>query len=719
MKAFDLYLDESGTFTEGQSGQSAPTFPSQLAGVLAPADTFGQKEAASVLVEAYAAIDTPLPDLVHAKDIRRGERFDGFVTGLCHAFERRATLQAVRLENRESVGFGTIEATYTRMIAELCVRVLERLAQEHEGEIRLNLTGALYMVKGEVQLSVDAYRKRLVEHIAYTTVRRGLPRESARSKLGMVRTGSGRKRRELQCCDVLSNASHANYKKLGPGAKDALKATFGAFDWTLTIRDLDRRVDEHLDQGSVGLALRDLTEELVGGEPSRAARLAAEKRLPDVLDVLANASAPSRSSQLAVLFSWLEQLSEHRRDPETAHAAARWLLKRIDAPLRARLGDRATSLDPFAMQLWRHALTAANHRGALLDAREASGKFDELLPSLAGRWEFGELITEGMTAQAVHLTDCFEYEDAARRAGSVAAYYGELSSLLCVALPEVFPEVVRSEQRGKALGTQLQAEMYAGLRDPERFEVARGLNDRAIAEFATEADRARQHQYRAQLETFAGEFDLARDYLARSLDADASHEAIGDAIAGLPHFPQGFALLHWLRLGAALLNDGSPQQRDAFLAAWLASPLSTGPWSRDEGQPYPGHGIRRYQAVIAARRGEGKLALSMLGRLRSLDSGPSSHPLMALIVSAAHMEVAALIWSTDKLAASRLLAHKDSARPGAKQRLAFVRPRLDGLPRLLDWVDEGTALIGRVLGGDAKAYEVEEGLLKLARRVGY
>ncbi len=714
MKAFDLYLDESGTFTEG-SRERAPAFPSQVAGLLAPAGTFVAKAAEELLRETYDAIGEPLPNLVHAKDCGRGERFDALVGALCAALGRRPSLRAVRLENREGLGFGTIEATYTRMIAELCVRLLEGLAREYRGEVGLTLIGAVYMVEGEVQLSEPAYLRRLQEHVAYAAVRRGLAAESARLHLLGVRTGSGRTWRELQCCDLLSNASHARYQKLGALARATLKATFGPFDWTLTLRDLDRRVDEHMDQGAVGLALVELAEQLVGDSLSKEARRSAEAHLPSVLDALVSMSAPARAPQLAVVDAWLEQLGEHRRDPERGHAAACWLLREVDAGLRARLGERAASVDPFTLGLWRHALTAANHRGALVDARDASASFDALLPQVAGRWELGPVITEGLIAQAVHLTDCLEYDAASARAGSVAGYFGDLSSLLADALPEVFPTTVRSDQRGRALGTQLQAEMYAALRHPERFERARELNEAALAELASEADHDRQHQYRAQLETYAGRLEDARAFLARSLHTEPTHGDIASAIAALPEIPQGFALLHWLRLGATALASKSGVEGAGFIEAWRSTKLHTSPWCAGDHRSYPSHGVRRYLALVHVRLGDHAAAQSVLGSLWQLHAGPASHPLMALIVAATQLEGAALAWADDRGAAERLLAKQDRKKPGAKPRLEAVAPRVAGIPRLASWVSETQALVGEVLSTPPAAHEVRDRLLAHAR----
>lgn len=261
--------------------------------------------------------------------------------------------------------------------------------------------------------------------------------------------------------------------------------------------------------------------------------------------------------------------------------------------------------------------------------------------------------------------------------------------------------------------------MYAGLRDPARFDRARHLNEAAIAQFTSDADQARQHQYRAQLETYAGDFANACEYLAKSLGCAPTHQAIGEAIGSLPHVPQGFALLHWWRLGAAVMADGIAEERDAFLAAQRASKLHTSAWCEDEGLPYPAHGIRRYQAVIAAREGEPRLAESVLGKLRRLGSSAATHPLMAILEAVAHVEVAALVWRSDERAARRLLTFQDANRRGAKELLDAVERRVSELPGLHRWVQDAKTAVGRALSGDLSPDDVTSILLRPCRLVGY
>ena len=502
MREYELFLDESGRFTEGMRDDGR-RFPSQIAGLIAPAGKITARAAEELLGEVLASIERPLPAVVHANEWKKGAEFDRLVLALSGSLRKRSGWQAIRLENREGLGFGAIESTYTRMVAELCVRALEQVTKGDDGEVKLRVIAASYWVDGEAQLGADAYVERLEEHLAYAALRRGLAAESARWKLAGIRFESGRTRRELQLCDLLSNASHSGYGKLGAEARTALERCFAGYDFRLTVRELSRRVDEHLEEGSFGLALQALAEELCSPEALSAdARRDAEARLSAVVEGLAALSAAVRAPQLAVLTVWLEQLIEQRRDAVMGLRAARWLAANVEAPLSAQVGD---SLAPFSLALSRHALTAANHQGALGAAREAVSAIQRLIPQLAGRWEHGPVILECMVAESVHLTDTLEHEAVARRMGAVAAYYETLSSLLSDALEGVFPEAVRSEQRGRALGTQMQAEMYAGLADPLRFEEARRLNEEAMRELGAPEEIARQQQYRCQLETFAGE----------------------------------------------------------------------------------------------------------------------------------------------------------------------------------------------------------------------
>ena len=715
MRHYELFLDESGDFTEGLSGRERK-FASQIAGMIAPAGKVTGATAEAVLSEAFRATGETLPQVVHATEMKKGSKFDPLVQALTRAIATHQHWQPVRLENREGLGFGAIESTYTRMIAELCVRTLERLTRGSGDDVRLTIKAARYMVD-QVQLAPEQYETSIREHFAYAAMRRGLA--SAPWELTKLELISGRTRREIQVCDLLSNASHRQYRTVEDETRAVLEASFGEYDFHLSFRELSRWVEGYLEEGSLGLALRTLAEELVGGGLSAAAEREATTQLTKVLDALLELPAAVRDPHLSVLSVWIEQLNEQLRDAARGLAAAEWALKHVDGSLRARLGEAARTLDGFTLSLLRQKVTAANHRGDLASARQASEALDALIPRMAGRWEHGPRIIESLVAQSVHLIDTFEHVRAATQMHAVAKYYGDLSSLLADALEGVFPAEVRSDQRGRALGTQLQAAMYAGLADPSRFDEARRLNEEAIAEFDAPSDVARQHQYRCQLETFAGDLRTARSFLANSLGVETTHAAIATQIANLPRVPQGFALLHWLRLGAAVLGGRDDEDRAAFASALSQSKVHTWPWCVDSGfVEYPAHGIRRQMALILARQKQNGDALSMLGRLRALAPDATAPVLMRLIVAASHIEVAGVLWAKDSKGARRLL-EGGKTDGSAKAMVDSLLRGVEPYPALSALTAEWQRALGRVLEGGLDSSAVERLLVGCGRVIGY
>src|SRR6185369_14536210 len=174
-------------------------------------------------------------------------------------------------------------------------------------------------------------------------------------------------------------------------------------------------------------------------------------------------------------------------------------------------------------------------------------------------WERIPLVMDGLITQAVHATDCLEFDEASRLMKFVAESLKSQSNRFHEVLPDEFPEELRFDLRARALGTFLQSEILAGASDPKRLENARQASNDAIAEFTSFGDRARQYQYRCHLETIAGDFETARRFLIQSLEGtdqtpvDFSHNRISQLVLELgvdPQWKAEFTLVHWLRIGA-------------------------------------------------------------------------------------------------------------------------------------------------------------------------
>ncbi len=689
MSQWDLFIDESGTFDETKDGGGSSDgrrFPSLLAGIVAPRDAFTVNRAEQLLTHAYAG---PPPEIVHGTESSK-KGYNKRLARLGEALSSQSKLRAVRIVNRERLDFGDRVATYTNMLAELCVRVFEDLSRNHEGRIWLEVHYARWMVDG-VQVPEGEYQRRLEERLAFALVRRGKAAQSRDWRIRQLRAVSGRKDRRAQICDLLCNGSHDDFCRCNAEARAALEAAFGERNYTWTVRALTERVDGLEAAGSIGYALHEIASAMPALEGE--ARAQAELQLRGLIDRLATMDAAARNVQLDGLVSWLKQLAEHRSDLALGLRAANWCIAEIAKPLVARVDDVYAKATLFTFE--RLALTASNHLGDLARAHTASEAMNELVPALTGRWEHAQTLLEALIHQAVHLNDTLRPDEAAQRMKAVAGYYEELGSLFHAALPTIFPPVVRSDLRGQALGTWLQAEMIAGLDDPVRVAVARNLSDQALEEFAAQQDRDRQAQYRAQLETYAADWPAARRWLATSLgDPDAAtHDALGSRIAGLDGFAQGFALLHWSRIGALAALAGASDEAAAFAGALRLTKLLASSWLVDEQCDYPAHGIRRWVAVVDAYAGAVPAALSTLGKLRLLEPEPAAHPIMDLTIIAAHLEVAALVAPRDERAATRLL--QDEKRGGVVAQARQTQQRIPhGLSALTAFLDEVSRLDG-------------------------
>ena len=288
---YDLYLDESGSFREtaskmakARSGKRSARFPSQLAGLVVERRSLTEEAATEALYAAHAAAGWNLGAEVHGKNLQPGDSYNLMIEELLHQCRDRCW-QPVRLVNKERVHYGDKAAAYTNLVAELLLRICQRKQQKGQRRITIRLICARMDVREEggssVLLEVDEYRDRIAEYFAFTAVRHGLARESADWRVEGPRLGSGTRWRELQICDLISNATHDRFTKCRHGKKrcdaaTALKQALGPYDFSLAISELLDRVDDLINQNALAFALILLAERLSeadgGGEIRDGAR---------------------------------------------------------------------------------------------------------------------------------------------------------------------------------------------------------------------------------------------------------------------------------------------------------------------------------------------------------------------------------------------------------------------------------------------------------------
>jgi hypothetical protein len=739
VQEYYLFLDESGEFMETSTNPrekrkgARQQFDSQLVGFLAPKRPGVAVESQRVINECFDAAKMKRSATFHAREDTTTFTLNAMIQKLVEILPP-LNWQPVRLVNQEKISYGDRVTTYTNMVAELALRLFQEKAKHSEDRVILYFTGdlvALDEINREghhKNIPKHEYKKRIDEYLRIAAVRRGLAKEQLKWDLPSITLDRASKIPALQICDLLSYASHADYRRCSPQTTPLLKRAFASYDQTMVTRDLLERVDNLIEEQTFGVALLMLAENMHDEDAHGYPREGARNRLQHILMRLTQIGVRGRDSHLAILIAWLDQLIGQQRLNKVGYLIANWLLENVDAPLRVNLTAIAeqTTIDWFTYTVRRWALTAANHAGALRDARGELLAMQQLQPSLARQWDRTPLLMDGFIVQSIHQTDSFDFKQAAQQMGWVADSLKLQSQSLQKLMPETLSEQLQYDIRAKALGTLLQCLTLTGFNDDEDLARARAISDEAIAEFSSLDDKARQYQYRCHMETIAMNFPLARKYLIKSLSpheenpANISHSKLKHLLSTYPDKTSliyRFALLHWLRIGAFAFLHGETQEQSEFALAIERSTLLESEWCTGAKPDWPAHSILRFVAVIQASHGMIAAALKTIQCLQDISPIDENHLILPVIGLAAQAEVATLIWNQP---ASRLLLDSEGQSRGCKQILELLLGNeVEQFPAMFAMLKLWSEKIELICAGKVADDEAQNSLLGLASEIRY
>ena len=715
MAKYDVFLDESGLFFETSSApderirafmDKGRKFPSQIAGVVCPNGSLTGSKAAKLVSQSLgkAGIETTAGPF-HATDYKHRSEFSAFLQNLIRTFGANR-IQPVRIVNSEAVSFGDRVANYTNILAELLIRICRELDDE---EVSLNVYAASVKKSDDENglkfFEASEYLPRIREHFARAAVANGWAAASSKWELGVFQIVSAKSDERLWLADIVSNASHADFSTISNEAAAATKHTLGKFDWSMSFDATKAYISELMGRGAFGLAMIAIAQKALIAESEQYDDLAGE--VVQGLFALPNAI---RQPQQQTIIAWLQQLAESRMDPGFTLRACVWVEEKLCA-----VPDPVESAWLCCLiTTW--ALTACNHLGDTVSARPFSEKLTSIVSKLAGRWEYADDLMQGLVTQSVHMNDCFEHDAAIKNMRLVAGYYESLSGFFHDVYPEVFPETVRSDLCGKALGTLVQSHAFVLHRGEGDLEKARETSDRAIAEFLREEDKQRQYQYRSEIECTDSNWESAREFVGLSLGmSESGHEAIGERIRSLANpFVQGFALAHWTRIGGMAAVKNASAELSEFMKALRKSKLEHTEWMQGQRSDYPTQSILRRLASAQAASGDLAATKQTLARLLNVNEHNTA-PACRIICLAGLLEGAGLVARRDERAGKALLIGANKKKPVAAQIIAKLSTDLQEQPRVVAFLDQCSSSLSALLAGEGNFGE----LLSVASKVGY
>ena len=726
---FDLFIDESGNFSENPITRDRQSFDNQLVGILAEAGKLNEDNAEQILKHCYQKANySILPQTVHGKELQPGNSYDKLIDSLVSQISQ-LHLQPVRLTNEERINYGNPSSNYVNMLAELALRIYHQESTTREGKIKINFYCASVLISGKKFIRNDEYRRSLKTYLAFAAVRLGWTKEVFNWKIGKLETLDARRQRRLQICDLLSNASHNKFDKCGDRVTRRLKRAFEPYNQTLIVHPFFEKLDLLNEQSSYGAAIQAIAEKAIEAANDEATLTNLYARLDGSIDILAGLPIKNRDIHLNILMVWVEQIVSLERSLELGDTVISWLQKNLSLPLKNKLGEQQKSLSWFEYSLHSWQLRVCNHRGNLDAAKAEVEAMEKLIPNLAPQWEQVSLMMNGLISRAVHYSDCWEYYEASKSMLSVFKYYHNISSLFVDALPEIFPEKIYSQIEAKALGTWLQNEIRASVFLPHRIALARDISDVCIFKFANPQDKKRQYQYRAQLETVAGEYCTARKFLAMSLEAENNtHQAIAESIMALEDVALGFALLHWLRLGTSAYLGNKQDEWSNFESVLQSSRLLNTSWCQGNEfkryEYYPTIGILRRVALINVVWKRPNSAIGRLRNLKNLDAQKNLNAQKNIVFDAVQIatyaEVAALQCQTNWSKAQLLLNCSNKERLGLRQLVELLAAKSkDTFPKIWNLTQLWSQSIEEILQGQISDTETRKKLLKIAESVNY
>ncbi|MFZ0749171.1 MAG: hypothetical protein WAM70_07410, partial [Pyrinomonadaceae bacterium] len=592
---------------ESDFGATSP-FPPLLAGFVAPMNPEVFEQAEKIMA-GFPGWDRAEDPEFHATKLKP----DPLNQGIQYLVPELQKLgwQPVRIVNLERVRYGERLPTQTNMVAELALRIFQAFSNGPDDRINLHLRADMVSLEPRnsqghtLSISKRDYEIRFDEYLGLAAVRRGLARDKLNWEVPKISLKDAKFEPPLQICDLLANASHANYRRCSTRSKEILRDAFGSFDQTMETLDLVERVDRLMSEESYGVALQVLTDALHDeGQIVSQVRDGAGHRLQRCIERLEQIGVRGRDAQLGILVVWLDQLIGQQRLDTRGHKIANWLIDNLAAPLRAHLRqiDEDHTVNWFEYSLRRWALTAANHAGALKDAERQVHAMQELQPLLARQWERIPLLIDGMILQAVHQTDCFAFDRVSDNMEWIAEALKLQSSSIQRLMPAAFAQPIAYDARARALGTRVQALTLRGFNNEAEIEKARNVSDEAIMEFSSIDDQCRQYQYRCHLETIAGDFAEARRFLLMSMvKSDTLGTACEQENIGAPLLLIGnleledsnyrFWLQHWLRIGACSYLRHDLKEHRRFTEALRKFRMLNSAWCTGERKNWPAHGI--------------------------------------------------------------------------------------------------------------------------------
>ncbi|WP_078427978.1 hypothetical protein [Alkalihalobacterium alkalinitrilicum] len=584
---FELWLDESGNFIDEQKKTGAPSI---VGGMLVPVKKNNDQWASALVTQTREKYNIK-ERYIHGTELHGNKYGEMAVELLQKCIDEDARL--IIFENEERIDIVNSDMTYLNILAEGIIQLLQTLAAEHE-EIKLSILAANRVKVDGMQDRQETilikdyeYKERLAEKIALSMARRNLMNGSNWN--WSFQLDSAKSNPRLMLADVVCHSWFVqDGRKFTDVTRELLRNLYKpAFVFSVFEHATEAAIRRSLMAGTIGEALFEWLDAKTATsvKPSYVSTEIATTIEEDLdysyyLQLIATKLTQipefAQATQLSIVENHVETLISIDRNFDKATRMLE-LIKHEVAPALAKAGVKEKR---FFFKVYINLLKIANHRGNVILGSEQIEISRSLLDQLAGRWETIDDVIGYMILEGVHRMNTYDFQGTIDGMNKVQKFIDTSFELLSISLLEdlsLFSEDMKSNLKGKVLGTRLQARSFLIREDREQIVLARKDSDDAIEEFSTQSDLNRQYQYRCQIECEAKEPIEALKWLGKAFQTTYKStndlQTLMKKIHEARYIDQIFGAMHYSRALVSAYECNEFDLAERMYEQWVKSKI--------------------------------------------------------------------------------------------------------------------------------------------------
>lgn len=497
--AFDLFLDESGSFNDEYVDQTKPTETSLVGGLLVPAGLMSEDYSLSLL-----------PYHVHC----------------CHEYKKyyldvldklkKKKARFVIFENKERIKVINGDITYLNIISEGLVKLFRDLSSDYQNNVSVRVVIAIRKAMNASSgiISFKQYTERLEEKIMLA-----LGRNHVTGCAYTVEFKDARTYKQLDFADIICNTwlTRKRNKKFTVDEQKYIEDLYCEQPIYPVFEDaITSYVNQLMLEGHYGEAIYQICtlRKLIGFTTLR----------NKLLRTLGSSDAYEQELWFKHISLMIDKYCRMKQYMEGINLAENYI-KYFLEPLKELEGIK--SLDFWRFDTEYYLLTMYDHIGNPVKCQQYHQSCMENIACVNRSWEHIDYYFGFCIRELNVMMGRFQFEEVLEKSKDLIGVFTEAKELFGVIKTYNGTEQpIRSELLGKAYGVQVEAMINLLNKKPELFDKAIAASDKAIREFADQRDLSRQYQWRCLLYVCAGKPEEALEWLLKAREAEGDGEPV-------------------------------------------------------------------------------------------------------------------------------------------------------------------------------------------------